>query len=68
MGWIWLGSVWEDFEHLLLLLEHVAAFTYLCEADGCTVAHAIHKYLDLRGHLEQVCMRHLMIAPFILFS
>ena len=55
MGWIWVASVWEDFEHLSKFTSHVKAFVADLQAADCTLGHGLQKYIALRAHLDEVC-------------
>lgn len=54
LAWVWNGHIWDDWQNLLQLMEHVVATTVGLEKEDCTLGKGVELYIGLRAHLEQV--------------
>lgn len=54
MSWIWLSTVWEDWEYLSRITTHMSSYVGLMQSQTATLGWSLSKYIELRGHLEQV--------------
>ena len=53
MAWVWVNQYWDHMDQILQRLVGLREFIAEVEADTCTLGDAVHRYLELRGELEQ---------------